>query len=109
MTIGTPAEAKARADLLAAAHAVPCPNCHARIGEPCASPGPIGAHYGRFGRGQAMDRIGRPAQHQRAVAARARLDRIRQDVASATACECDQCPSNVELAEWLDARGLLGQ
>lgn len=82
-----------------------CPACPARRAEFCRlSGGTIGVHADRIAAWQGTYNT---SPHGRAVEARKRLENVQRDIATAAACMCPVCPSNVELAEFLAGLGLL--
>lgn len=82
-----------------------CPACPARRAEFCRlSDGTIGVHADRIAAWQGEYDT---SQHGRAVEARKRLEDVQREIAAAASCGCVDCPSNLELAQWLSGLGLL--
>lgn len=83
-----------------------CPECGAGPAEWCLlDGGAIGVHPARV---KAWQGEYSQSQHERAAAARERLQNVQRDIVTAAACTCGNCPSAVELAEWLGQLNLLG-
>lgn len=82
-----------------------CTECGAGRGAWCLlDDGTIGVHPARV---RAWQSQYSHSQHERAVEARERLEDVHRDIVTAAACACPDCPSNVELADWLNRLGLL--
>ncbi|MBN3458801.1 hypothetical protein JNN96_32715 [Mycobacterium sp. DSM 3803] len=83
----------------------PCPTCNAGRVQFCQlADGTIGVHPDRIAAWQGTYSA---SQHGRAVEARRRLENVQREIATAAACACPDCPSSVEMAEWLGRLGLL--